>query len=259
MFPEIDIGFLGKLRLMTVMAAIGISVMLILVRIETKKAEKSSPFKEGEYIFPKLMIAAFGGYFGALLYDAAFKVAENGYFRLEGISFYGGLIGGVMTIYIAMLVMPVYTSFTKLEWLDKLTIPFVCFHFFGRIGCFLSGCCYGKETESPLGVYFLDQPEYGVFHHGNRVYPTQLFEVVALAVIAALLLWVLKKHRFMNYLILYPVFRFLIEFLRGDDRGISIFTLSPAQVTSAVIIIIPITFYIKMIIDRNKTENKTCD
>lgn len=255
MFPEIDLGFLGKLRLMTVMAAIGIIVMLLLVRKETKKAERTSLFKENAYIFPKLAIASFGGYFGALFYDAAFKAAENGYFRLEGISFYGGLIGGVLTLYIVMLVMPAYTSFTKPEWLDKLTIPFVCFHFFGRIGCFLSGCCYGRETESPLGVYFPDQPEYDIFHHGNKVYPTQLFEVIALAVIAALLLWVLKKHRFMNYLILYPVFRFFIEFLRGDDRGVSVFTLSPAQVTSVVIITIPIVFYIKMTIGRNKPEN----
>ena len=254
MYPEIDLGFLGKLRLMTVMAAIGIIVMLLLVRKETKKVEKASPFREGAYIFPKLFMAAFGGYFGALLYDAAFHAIEYGYFRLEGISFYGGLIGGVITVYIAMLVMPSYTSFTRLEWLDRLTVPFVCFHFFGRIGCFLSGCCYGKETDSVFGMYFPDQPEFGVFHHGNKVFPTQLYEALALACIAALLFWVLKKHRFMNYLILYPVFRFFIEFLRGDDRGSTGIYLSPAQITSIVLIIIPIVYYIKLIIIRRQEK-----
>ncbi|NCA93188.1 hypothetical protein EOM82_08140 [bacterium] len=256
MFPEIDLGFLGKLRLMTVMAALGIFVMLFLVWKEAKKAEKKSPFNERSYIFPKLFIAAFGGYFGALVYDAAFNAIEYGYFSLEGISFYGGLICGLITVYVAMLVMPTYTSFTRLEWLDKLTVPFICFHFFGRIGCFLAGCCYGKETDSVFGMYFPDQPEFGVFHHGNKVFPTQLYEVLALACIAALLFWVFKKHRFMNYLILYPVFRFFIEFLRGDDRGSTGIYLSPAQITSIVLIIIPIVYYTLLIMNRHKDGTK---
>ncbi|MDD4125442.1 MAG: prolipoprotein diacylglyceryl transferase, partial [Eubacteriales bacterium] len=87
-----------------------------------------------------------------------------------------------------------------------------------------------------------------------KVFPTQLYEALALACIAALLFWVLKKHRFMNYLILYPVFRFFIEFLRGDDRGSTGIYLSPAQITSIVLIIIPIVYYIKLIIIRRQEK-----
>ncbi len=249
MFPEIDLGPFGTLRLMTVMAAAGVAAAFLLIWRDAKKDKKVSPFGEGSpfkewaYIYPKLIIALFGGYFGALFYDAAFKTAERGVFRLQGIAFYGGFIGAVAAVYLAMVIMPAYTSFTRLEWLNRLTVPFVVFHLFGRIGCFFAGCCYGKTTSGAFGITFPDQPEYGLFRHGEKVIPTQLYEALALVCIAALLVWVFKKHRFMNYLLLYPTFRFFIEFFRGDDRGATGTPFSPAQLTSIALIIIPITYY----------------
>lgn len=199
---------------------------------------------ETEYIMLKLLIAAYFGVAGALLYDTLFKLIETGRFVFGGISFYGGLIGGAAALYV-LCRRDKSSSLTPIEWMDGMTLPFLAFHFCGRIGCFLGGCCYGKTTESFLGVYFPDIPEDNVFHYGQKCLPTQLFEAAAIALCALLLATLLKKHRFVNYLILYPVCRFVIEFWRGDDRGSTGFFLSPSQLVSLLILVIPAVYYIK--------------
>ncbi len=199
---------------------------------------------ETDYIILKLLIAAYFGIAGALLYDTLFKLIETGRFVFGGISFYGGLIGGAAALYV-LCRRDKSSSLTPIEWMDGMTLPFLAFHFCGRIGCFLGGCCYGKTTESFLGVYFPDIPEDNVFHYGQKCLPTQLFEAAAIALCALILATVLKKRRFMNYLILYPVCRFVIEFWRGDDRGSTGFFLSPSQLVSLLILVIPAVYYIK--------------
>ncbi|MBQ6042764.1 MAG: prolipoprotein diacylglyceryl transferase [Clostridia bacterium] len=199
---------------------------------------------ETEYIMLKLLIAAYFGVAGALLYDTLFKFIETGRFVFGGISFYGGLIGGAAALYV-LCRRDKSSSLTPIEWMDGMTLPFLAFHFCGRIGCFLGGCCYGKTTESFLGVYFPDIPEDNVFHYGQKCLPTQLFEAAAIALCALLLATLLKKRRFVNYLILYPVCRFVIEFWRGDDRGSTGFFLSPSQLVSLLILVIPAVYYIK--------------
>ena len=201
---------------------------------------------ETRYIMPKLLLAAYFGAAGALLYDSLFKFIETGVFNFGGISFYGGLTGGAAALYLLCL-RDKRSSLTPLEWLDGMTLPFTAFHFIGRIGCFLGGCCYGKPTDSVFGVYFPDIPEENVFHYGEKCLPTQLFEAAAIALCALLLATVLKKRKFMNYLILYPVCRFALEFLRGDDRGSTGFFLSPSQLVSVLLLIIPAAYYIKNI------------
>src|SRR5262245_41777352 len=90
--------------------------------------------------------------------------------------------------------------------------------FFGRIGCFLNGCCYGKECELPWAVKFPG--------HAGRLHPTQLYEAAAALVISTVLYYVVRPRKridgqvFGAFLVLYGVARFLIELVRADDRGI---------------------------------------
>lgn len=92
-------------------------------------------------------------------------------------------------------------------------VPFA--HGLGRIGCFLDGCCYGKETDSIFGIKFTTTT--------TKVWPTNLFEAIFLLVLASGLFYLAYRHRsrytFPIYMMSYGVFRFLIEFLRGDHRG----------------------------------------
>ncbi len=97
----------------------------------------------------------------------------------------------------------------------------------GRIGCFAGGCDYGKPTSSFLGVVFTNPYSHEIsgVPLGIALYPTQLMESLASLAIFGILLWSYRRKRydgqiFVLYLTLYAVFRFAIEFLRGDeDRG----------------------------------------
>ena len=139
------------------------------------------------------------------------------YLAGAGFVVYGGIIGGALTIY----------GFCKLKKIDMLAyldlmIPSVALaQAFGRVGCFLAGCCYGKETESFLGVVFTNSD---FAPNGIKVLPTQLFMAGGDFILMAVLLWYAAKRPVrgktsMLYLMLYSIGRFAIEFLRNDDRG----------------------------------------
>ena len=139
------------------------------------------------------------------------------YLSGAGFVVYGGIIGGALTIY----------GFCKLKKIDMLSyldlmVPSVALaQGFGRVGCFLAGCCYGRETDSWCGVVFTNSD---FAPNGVKLLPTQLFMAAGDLVIMAALLWYAKKRPMrgrtsMLYLILYSVGRFIIEFLRNDDRG----------------------------------------
>lgn len=114
-------------------------------------------------------------------------------------------------------------------------------HVIGRIGCWMEGCCHGAPTGLPWGSVFFD-PASSVPPQllGVLLHPTQLYEAFGEAVAAFCLIgWVLPgiragKYRygtaFLGYILYYSVLRFLIEFLRGDDRGLFLWSaLSPSQ------------------------------
>lgn len=237
---------------MTLLSGTGVFVFCFLVWRAAKKAQQNSPFKERAYIFPKLAAAFTAGYFGALFYDAVFKAANRGTMEFSGIAFYGGLIGGVAALWLSMAFSPPLTALTKLQWLDALTVPFAVFHFFGRIGCFLSGCCYGKSAGGAFGLHFPDRPAYGVFHGGKALIPTQLYEAAAILCIILLLRFVFVKNKFINYLLFYPAFRFVIEFYRGDYRGAFLAGLSPGQVTSILLFAAASAYYVAGLVRRKK-------
>lgn len=117
----------------------------------------------------------------------------------------------------------------------------------GRLGCFSAGCCYGKPTESFLGVIFSD-PEC-LAPTGVKIFPTQLFESVYSALIFVILNnWFntnkLKHKIFFVGVMMYSVLRFVNEFFRGDDRGGYFLSLSVAQVIGIVLFMLNLGFII---------------
>ena len=129
-------------------------------------------------------------------------------------------------------------------FLNIIIIGIVIAHSLGRVGCFLAGCCYGKETTSILGVTFpKGSTAYFLLGPNHSVLPTQLIEAVFLFLLVIVLL-IIKKHQVVTYLFSYGIFRFILEFFRGDDRG-SLFILSPSQWLSIGLIITGIILLIK--------------
>ena len=182
------------------------------------------------------------------IFDAFKENSENPAFAM---TFYGGLIGGAafFLIYHKFVIKKKYptSNFTN----DVLLIAPSCIcvaHAFGRIGCFLAGCCYGIETESSLGVLFP-----GMEH---KVYPTQLFESAFLFILFAILFVLAYKYKckytISIYLLSYGIFRFLLEFIRGDERGSYFLSLSPSQWISIIAVVLSIVLFIFM--RKKKTE-----
>lgn len=143
----------------------------------------------------------------------------------SGFVVYGGILGGVVTAY-------VYCRLRKLSFVDyfDLMMPSVALaQGFGRLGCFFAGCCYGRETDSFIGIAF-SHSDYAP--NGVKLIPTQLFSSAGMFVIAGLLFWYGRKERQKAqvgalYLILYSIGRFTIEFFRNDYRGtVGIFSTS---------------------------------
>ena len=96
----------------------------------------------------------------------------------------------------------------------------------GRIGCFMAGCCYGAPTNVPWGIRFTN-----VYANENMgtplnipLHPVQIYESAgALILFVYLMRRISKRHMpgqiILEYLALYAVMRFVLEFFRDDDRG----------------------------------------
>lgn len=160
-----------------------------------------------------------------------------------GFVFYGGLLGGILGIYI-------YSKQFKIPFKALLltlvpVMPLV--HAIGRIGCLCAGCCYGMEYDGFGAIMF-----HNSFLAPNNVplFPMQIVEAVCNFAIFLVLLVTYKKflgtYKTVGlYLILYSIVRFTLEFFRGDlIRGIY-FSLSTSQWISIALFIAGIGIFVK--------------
>jgi Prolipoprotein diacylglyceryltransferase len=161
-------------------------------------------------------------------------------FSGEGFVVYGGIISGVLAAII-------YCKKKKCDfyrYLDILIPSVALAQGFGRIGCFLAGCCYGRATTDWYGVTF---PEGSIAPAGIPLIPTQLISAGGDFLLAAFLILYSKHAKYKGnvgavYLVLYGIGRFLIEFLRNDERG-GVGFLSTSQFISLFIVIGGLVLY----------------
>lgn len=235
MYPYLLFGFLS---LYEVFLAAGVISALIVLRILSDKLG----FEAKYFNFCLLtgVIAIIGGYGSAVLFQAFYNYAATGIFIINaktGATFYGGLVGG------AVLFLSIYFAAGHFVFRDRLHIinfyplagiaacSITAAHSIGRLGCLMAGCCHGVASER-CGI-FMSYP-------GYRVVPVQLYEAIFLA---ALFVWFLvrvlrgKGYNLPLYLICYGVWRFFIEYVRGDYRGSTFVSfLSPSQLTALILI-----------------------
>jgi phosphatidylglycerol:prolipoprotein diacylglycerol transferase len=155
-------------------------------------------------------------------------------YAFGGSIFYGGLAGGIAAG--ALYLRGTGRGFQ--EYSDMATPSIPLFHAFGRLGCFLGGCCYG--TVSSVGFVF----RRALVESANNVrrLPVQLIESAFLFLLCAILYRIYKtgaaRGRLIYiYLCSYGIFRFIIEFWRGDEyRGVY-FGLSTSQWISVFVLI----------------------
>ncbi len=153
--------------------------------------------------------------------------------------FYGGMILAVIVAfwYIWRHRLPFWTT------CDVFAPGIALGHVTGRLGCLAAGCCYGRPTDLPWGITFSSPAAAANVGTplGIPLHPTQLYEAGAELLILGLLLATEKKGRpfagrtFWAYMFLYAVSRFVIEFYRGDPRGMVFDSLSTSQFISVIL------------------------
>ncbi len=230
MLPYISIFSYG-IPTFTVLLWLGAVATIILAIIVLEKMEKMKKSEVNRLLLLGGIAGACFGFF-AVFFNSLFHSIKRGELTVGGITWLGGVIGAFP---VAVWLFSKFSKGKKQSgfYLLGLLIPAVCVgHAIGRIGCFFAGCCYGKPTDGIFGVQF------PLLNH--KVYPTQLFEAVFELVLFTVLILTFKKTKkyyLPIYLIAYGVFRFFLEFLRGDDRGGTGFALSPSQLMSIIIVV----------------------
>lgn len=188
------------------------------------------------------------------------KGSSEGLDFASGLTFLGGLIGGVVSF---LIVYYWKRSKYKSKLTDMLSIAPCCItvaHGFGRLGCFFAGCCYGIETGTWLDLSFpIWSSEWEIIGYHKHL-PTQLYEAIFLFILFGIMsLLVLKKdfkHNMSIYLIAYGIWRFLIEFVRGDDRGTFIGNISPSQFWAIIMVLIGVVLWILLSLFYKKRDEK---
>lgn len=238
-----DIFTIGKFTIhgYGLMIAFGVIVAVLVAIYRAKKAGI-----DPEVVLDLVLIGlicGFGG--GKILYLIVewkdFIKSPMNYLGGGGFVVYGGII-------LAMIVGAVYFTLKKKDPLIvmDLIMPEVSIaQGFGRIGCFLAGCCYGRITDSVFGVVF---PEGSLAPAGVKLIPTQLIMSAGNFLIAGILLIAATKLKKRGqilslYLILYAIGRFAVEFLRNDHRG-AVGVFSTSQFISLFIVIIGIGLFV---------------
>lgn len=260
MFPEIH--FLNKtIHYYMIMSLIGVLVCLFYI-IKKSKKEKVD---DNDYIIV-VLFGALGAFIGGhLLYGIVnYKLIITFLTHLHKIKninmllqcfvemfggnvFYGGLIGGIITAFIVMKRKKMDIKKSS----DFLAPIIPLFHFFGRLGCFLSGCCYG--IESKIGFTY----KYSLVETANHVhrFPIQLVEASYNLIIFIVISIIYKKKKLEGkllylYLLIYSVGRFIFEFFRGDSYRGFILGLSTSQFISIILFVISI-----ILISRKEVQN----
>lgn len=161
-----------------------------------------------------------------------------------GLVFYGGLVAAIA----ALTILCRAKDCSCRELFDLIAPSAALGHAIGRLGCLFNHCCYGAKTTC-LQIYCLPGDPPGTFRH-----PTQLYESAFLLLLMFVLNRLLKsiysgKHFKSGliagfYLAAYSLFRFLIEYIRGDERGgfYTPLALSPSQITAVILLLCSILF-----------------
>ena len=155
--------------------------------------------------------------------------------------FYGGFLVAVLVAvcYMRVHAMSIWTT------CDVFAPAIAIGQCLGRLGCFFAGCCYGRPTDLPFGIVFTST--FAAANVGTplhiRLHPTQLYESAAAFAIFCLLLLFERRGQsfagqsFLTYLLAYSTARFIIEFYRGDPRGM-VFGIAPtSQFISALLLL----------------------
>ncbi len=209
------------------------------------------------------ILAIIFGYGSAVLFQAFYNMLAEGTFSLDkdtGATFYGGLIGGVISFIVIYFLWGNFKfddDTHKREFIHVVNVApasITIAHGIGRIGCLMAGCCYGPRTGSWCGITMKNL--------GYKVIPTQLFEAIFLFLLFALTVYFIYKKKPYNmpiYMVGYGLWRFMLEYVRADDRGETVISsLTPSQLVAIIMVISGVVLFafLKKINEKSITLTK---
>ena len=230
MFPYLDKN--QKIPMYGVCLIVGMIVSFLVALFLTKKEGKDK-----DQMLYGSIFAAIGGILGAKILSILTSINIIIQYKIDFVSiikngfvFYGGLIGGFFGYFI-------YCKAFKKDFFSMVDIAAVALpagHAIGRIGCFCSGCCFGRPTDSFLGVIYTHPADLNC-PIGIKLLPTQLFETGYNLIIFIILLFISlkfstrKSTRTILYIYMYSICRFVNEFFRYDSVRGSLWIFSTSQ------------------------------
>lgn len=171
-------------------------------------------------------------------YSVIDLVTASNFWLGGGFVFLGGFLGGLVFTFIASL------ANAKFSWpnMQFTIVPLLWSHAIGRLGCFLAGCCFGTETNLPWSIHL----------HGAARHPVQIYEAMALAILAlALSKWRFHQRFLMAYLLGYGALRWSLEWLRADEvRGVA-WAMSTSQWVALGMIVLGLSLYFQSLRHKN--------
>lgn len=226
--------------LYTVFLCIGIIGAILVFRLYSDRIKMN--WRVQNFCILVAFVSIVVGYLSAVLFQAFYDIESRGAFIIDestGATFYGGLIGG------AGCFIGLYFGIGHFLFKDKLHLAsffsladiaaasIAIAHGFGRIGCLMAGCCHGAITDAWYSIYM---PAISA-----KAVPIQLYEALFLFALFGFFTFRVLTRRSCNlplYMLLYGIWRFVIEFFRSDDRGSTLVSfLSPSQFIALLMII----------------------
>ena len=223
MFPELfQIGPLPIRSYGLMLAAAFVGGIAYVRWITNRQGKPFEPYLALSYVL------IFGGVVGARIFYVVTHLEEFQYnwwatidpfhgsqFGIAGLTLYGGILLAVVGafVYCRIAKMPV------LEVFDIFAPPLALGIAFGRMGCFLNGCCFGSPTDLPWGISFPEGSIPFSYFGSAHLHPAQLYSL-AYALALFISLHFLLKHKQFNgqvvsvYFIGEAIFRFIIEYTR---------------------------------------------
>jgi phosphatidylglycerol---prolipoprotein diacylglyceryl transferase len=213
------------------------------------KKELGLTFEQANNLFLLIFVAAFVGGKLFLFFEDPSDYMNNPMKLLggRGFVFYGSFLLAIPT----MLWFFRKNKLDPYRMLDIMAITTCLVHMFGRIGCFMAGCCHGTPTGSVFGVTYSD-PACSADPLNTPLHPTQLYEAIFIGLVMIYLLYLRDRKKFngqlfLTYLFLYGIGRFVLEYLRGDlARGFVIEdVLSHSQFIALIILGVVAFVYVR--------------
>lgn len=229
---------------------LAIMVGIIFAILAFYKWEKKIPATEKDTIISIVGVDLVVGFFSAflgnkLLHFQTWEAFREHFFEFTGMTFLCGLIGSIL-FFVAVYYI-VYRDWKKLyRTLNSITPYFILAQIWGRIGCFLGGCCFGKPTDGIFGVRYPEN-SYAFLKYGDaKLYPAPVLEIVWLLFMLFCMQFIkiCRQEKVICYFCMYLPGRFMIEFFRGDNRGNILWGISPSQrICLGILLIMAILLY----------------